>query len=85
MGDTEAIAGKSKPAGFHIEKFHLKRQSIKPKNSFMKRLLLNLAAVVVLSLIWYGESRKFFCLDNGGCVSVWETLNHVCYIIPGRY
>jgi hypothetical protein len=51
----------------------------------MKRLLLYLAIIVILSVIWYGESRKFFCLDQGKCVTVWKTFNNVCYIIPGKY
>lgn len=51
----------------------------------MKRFLLYLTIFVAVVAIWYGESRKFFCLDNGTCVTVWKTYNNVCYIIPGRY
>ena len=51
----------------------------------MKRVLLYLTVIIVLTLIWYGESRKFFCLDKGRCVTVWKTYNDVCYIIPGKY
>src|ERR1700720_4395948 len=51
----------------------------------MKKLLLCLSIFIILALIWYGESRKFFCLNNGKCVTVWKTYNNVCYIIPGRY
>jgi hypothetical protein len=36
-------------------------------------------------MIWFGESRKFFCLNNGKCITVWKTFNNVCYIIPGKY
>lgn len=51
----------------------------------MKRFLLYSVIVIFLSVVWYGESRNFFCLDNGRCVTVWKTFNNVCYIIPGRY
>jgi hypothetical protein len=51
----------------------------------MKRLLFYLAILIAVAMIWYGESRKFFCLDNGKCVTVWKTYDDVCYIIPGRY
>jgi hypothetical protein len=51
----------------------------------MKRLLLFILIFILLPLIWYGESRKFFCLGNGACVTVWKTYNDVCYIVPGRY
>lgn len=51
----------------------------------MKRLLLYFSIFIILLLIWYGESRKFFCLDSGECVTVWKSYNNVCYIIPGKY
>ena len=42
--------------------------------------------IVIISLaIWFGESRKFFCLDQGMCITVWKTYNNVCYVIPGKY
>jgi hypothetical protein len=51
----------------------------------MRRALIFFSIFGSLILLWYGESRKFFCLDNGSCVTVWKTYNNVCYIIPGRY
>ena len=51
----------------------------------MKKILIVLAVLVVVSLAWYGESRKFLCLDNGKCITLWKTFNNVCYIIPGKY
>jgi hypothetical protein len=51
----------------------------------MKRLLLCVFIIVALMAIWYGQSRKFFCLHNGKCVTVWKTYNNVCYIVPGKY
>ena len=50
----------------------------------MKRILLFFALVITLIIIWLGESRRFFCLEDGYCVTVWKTYN-VCYIIPGKY
>ena len=44
-----------------------------------------LAIVVAIILSWYGESRKFYRLDDGTSVTVWKTYNNICYIIPGRY
>ena len=51
----------------------------------MKRLLLFFSIFIILIFIWYGEARKFFCLDDGKCVTVWKTYNNICYIIPGKY
>src|ERR1700719_2287763 len=51
----------------------------------MKSLLLYFSIFIIVTLIWYGESRKFFCLGDGQCVTVWKTYNSVCYIIPGKY
>lgn len=51
----------------------------------MKRVLFFLSVVIILLFIWYGESRKFFCFDDGKCLTVWKTYNNVCYIIPGKY
>lgn len=51
----------------------------------MKKVLSFFLIFIILTWIYYGESRSFFCLNNGRCVTVWKTYNHVCYIIPGRY
>jgi hypothetical protein len=51
----------------------------------MKKLILIFFILIAVAFVWYGESRKFFCLDNGKCVTVWKTYNDVCYIIPGHY
>ena len=51
----------------------------------MKKFILFTLLFFCFLLIWYGESRKFLCLDDGHCVTVWKTYNNVCYIIPGRY
>lgn len=51
----------------------------------MKRLFLFFPIFIISILIWYGEARKFFCLDDGKCVTVWKTYNNICYVIPGEY
>lgn len=51
----------------------------------MKKIAAFILGVIVLSAVWYGESRKFFCLSNGRCITVWKTYNNTCYIIPGKY
>jgi hypothetical protein len=51
----------------------------------MKKILLFCILVIVLIVIWFGESRRFFCLEDGSCVTVWKTYNNACYIIPGKY
>ena len=51
----------------------------------MKRFLLYLGIFIPVIAIWYVESRKCYCLDNGNCVTIWKTYNNICYIIPGRY
>ena len=50
----------------------------------MKKLLI-FFSVLLLIVIWNGESRKFYCLDNETCVTVWKTYNNACFIIPGKY
>jgi hypothetical protein len=51
----------------------------------MKKLIIIYAIIIASSILWFGESRSFFCLSNGKCVTVWKTYNDVCYIIPGKY
>ncbi len=51
----------------------------------MKKTILFFFVVILFLFVWYGESRKFFCLKDGNCITVWKTYNNVCYIIPGKY
>lgn len=51
----------------------------------MKKVLLTVLVILILLLAWYGESRKFFCLGGGRCITVWKTYNNTCYVIPGKY
>lgn len=51
----------------------------------MAKKIFFFTAFISLFFILYGESRKFFCLSDGKCITVWKTYNNVCYIIPGKY
>lgn len=51
----------------------------------MKKGLLFFIIVFLIAIIWFGESRSFYCLGNGNCVTIWKTYNNRSYIIPGRY
>lgn len=50
----------------------------------MKKIIIFII-LLTSAATWYGESRKFFCSENGQCVTVWKTYNNICYIIPGKY
>lgn len=53
----------------------------------MKRIVkvVFVFVVVVFSLLLWDElSRKFYCLDNNKCITIWKT-SWGCYIIPGKY
>jgi hypothetical protein len=57
----------------------------------MKRMLtiilkavIILFTVSVLLVIWFEESRKFYCV-NGNCITVWKRIGGTCYIISGKY
>lgn len=51
----------------------------------MKKIFLWILIFSALILALWVESRKFFCLSNRNCVTIWKTYNNVCYIIPGKY
>ena len=40
---------------------------------------------ILLLVIFFVEKRSFYCLENGKCITVWKTLNNVCYVIPYEY
>ncbi len=51
----------------------------------MRKIVLITSFAILIVVTWFGESRKFICLDQGKCVTVWKTYNNTCYIIPGKY
>ncbi|OUJ70292.1 hypothetical protein [Hymenobacter crusticola] len=40
---------------------------------------------LLLAIVWFGESRSFYYVASGRCVTLWKTYGGTCYIIPGRY
>jgi hypothetical protein len=51
----------------------------------MKKIGLISFLFLVVVLFLYGESRKFFYLEDGRCITVWKTYNNICYVLPGKY
>ncbi|MBS1760085.1 MAG: hypothetical protein JST23_08190 [Bacteroidetes bacterium] len=51
----------------------------------MKKILSLIALVIFFALIYFGEKRDFYCLEEGKCVTVWKTYGNSCYIIPYKY
>jgi hypothetical protein len=51
----------------------------------MKKLILGSIIFFGLFFAWFGLSRKFICLDDNTCITVWKTFGNVCYLIPGKY
>jgi len=49
-----------------------------------KKIVLSLFAIL-LTIVWIGESRSFFCIGDGMCVTVWKTYGGTCYVVPGKY
>jgi len=41
--------------------------------------------LIALFLVWFDQSRSFYCLSNDKCITVWKRLGNECYIIPGKY
>lgn len=55
----------------------------------MVKTLLKIIGVVLLLivvlLVWFDQSRTFYCLSEDKCVTVWKRLGNKCYIVPGKY
>jgi hypothetical protein len=54
----------------------------------MKKAIVAFVGLVVIVgglLLWYDQSRRYYCLDAGQCITVWKRLGGVCYVIPGHY
>lgn len=41
--------------------------------------------LMALLLVWYDQSRTFYCLSNDRCITVWKRLGGKCYIVPSKY
>ena len=40
--------------------------------------------IVILS-VWAEQSRSFYCLSEGKCVTVWKRSSNKCYIVLDKY
>jgi len=49
------------------------------------KLLFTAVALLLFLLIWFDQSRSFYCIDSKHCVTVWKRLGGVCYIVPRKY
>jgi|SRR5699024_7750468 len=41
--------------------------------------------LIAIGLIIIDQTRSFYCLERGKCITVWKQLGNKCYIIPGKY
>jgi hypothetical protein len=53
----------------------------------MKNMKMIYVAIAFLvgGFIMFGQYRKFYCLLDGRCVTVWKRIGGTCFIIPGKY
>lgn len=51
----------------------------------MKKAALFLLGTAGLGALWYGEGRRFYCVGNAQCLTVWKTFGNTCYLVPGHY
>jgi hypothetical protein len=49
------------------------------------RITIALITLLLILLVWYDQSRSFYCIDNNKCVTVWKRIGGDCYILPGKY
>jgi hypothetical protein len=40
---------------------------------------------IVLLLLWFDQSRSFYCVDGNKYITVWKRSKGICYIIPDKY
>lgn len=54
----------------------------------MRKLLyffLFIVIAIVSLLLWYDQSKNYYCLSEDKCITVWKRLGGDCYIISGKY
>lgn len=49
------------------------------------RILLVIFSILTVLIIWFDQSRTFYCLDNNKCITVWKRIGGSCFVIPGKY
>lgn len=52
-------------------------------------MLLKIIGVIVILIVvlsvWDEQSRSFYCLSEGKCITVWKRTGNKCYIVLNRY
>jgi hypothetical protein len=51
----------------------------------MMRMLLVLLILIVVGSICSEQTRSFYCLSEGKCVTVWKRSGDKCYIVLDKY
>jgi hypothetical protein len=63
----------------------------------MKKTAFFISSILLVAAIWVlynkfiehpdyrRDSRHFFCMGNGHCITMWRTRSGICYVIPGKY
>lgn len=48
----------------------------------MKKIFI---VLIILIIVWFGERRHFYRLNDEKYITIWKTYGGTCYIIPYRY
>lgn len=51
----------------------------------MKIITKIIFVLFVILLVYLLLRRRFYCIDENRCITVWKTFNNRCYIIPNKY
>jgi len=53
----------------------------------MKGNKIIIIAIIIMAVpfFYYDQSRKYFCISEDKCVTVWKRVGGTCYIISGKY
>jgi len=43
------------------------------------------AIIIAVLLLYFDQSRKYFCISEDKCVTVWKRIGGTCYIVPDKY
>lgn len=49
------------------------------------RIVLLLVVLIAALLLYFDQSRRFYCAGKNRCITVWKRVGGICYIIPGKY
>src|SRR5690554_2538954 len=63
-------------------------KSVANRTKMVKTLLKIIGVfllLIVVLLVWFDQSRTFYCLSEDKCVTVWKRLGNKCYVVPRRY